>query len=66
MAILNKLMILDDFLWQIRIPDPKISKIDHSIATTASLSGFFTQKGQNCPRRIEDENLGNTPDTNCV
>ena len=44
--IVNKVMILVNFSRQIQIHHPKISKNVHSLATFASLSVFFTEKGQ--------------------
>ena len=46
MMIVNKVMILVNFSRQIQIHHPKISKNVHSLATFASLSVFFTEKGQ--------------------
>ena len=48
MTILNRVMILVNFSRQIRIPHPKISKNDHSLATSASLSVFLPKKGKKC------------------
>ena len=42
MAILSKILILGNFSWQIRIPHPKISKIDHLGATAASQSAILS------------------------
>ena len=50
MAILSKILILGNFLWQIRIPHPKISKIDHLGATAALQSGIFIQKRPKLPQ----------------